>query len=171
MSNNTLAVPTGTSLVAGEGFACGSCVDLTYGSTFSLGAASATSEYVKDGSDAILSPNVCFGNSSAFMFGSSQVLDPSFKCKDIPWLKVSYFIGKVTKAQSWKKYIQPVYDFTLNVSFWATSLEFCLFSKIYRLLENRSIIRLRLVHEILIVLEVNFLRGHYTINTACVTLL
>ena len=96
MSNNTLAVPTGTSLVAGEGFACGSCVDLTYGSTFSLGAASATSEYVKDGSDAILSPNVCFGNSSAFMFGSSQVLDPSFKCKDIPWLKVSYFIGKVT---------------------------------------------------------------------------
>lgn len=90
-SSNTLMVPTGN-VAGGDGIIYESYGSLSFGSTYSLGAASATSEYVKDIGDAGFSPHCCLGNSSLFSLNSYQAMNSVIRCKDIPWLKVSLLI-------------------------------------------------------------------------------
>ena len=91
-SCNTLAVPSGIVNVAEDGLILGSFGNQSFGSTVSLGAASATSEYIKDGGDAVNSPFGYCGPSSSFSFSSIASANSSVnRCKDIAWLKASKY--------------------------------------------------------------------------------
>ena len=106
MSSNTLAVPMGSGYPGIDQTQFSSYGDLSYGSTFSLGDGSVTSEYVKDAGDAF-SPNICMGHSSTFSFGSAGGIEASLKTKDLPWMKVRLCVNLMIYENQTRKKSHP----------------------------------------------------------------